>query len=70
MKHVNFPSIDIASKKYIEITWSSSINVTSRKIHRDDVDFSPIAIKSNKACRNDIDFSLIEITSKKFVKTT
>ena len=64
-----FPSMEIASKKYIEITWNFRwSNFTSKEVHQNYDDFLPIEITSEKARRNDVEFSPIKITSKKFAK--
>ena len=42
-----------------------TIEITSKKVRENNVDFSTIKITSKKIRRNNMDFSIIEITSKK-----
>ena len=48
----------------------SIIEIPSKKVCGNNVDFSIIEITSKKVCGNNVDISTIEITSKKYVETT
>ena len=60
-------SMEGASKMYIKTAsiFCPSIEIVSKKLCRNDIDFLPIKITSIKVRRLDVDFSLIEVTSNK-----
>ena len=67
--------IKIPSKEYKRIHEKKKksmkrIKTTLKKVHWNDVDFSPIKITSKKVHRKNGDFRPIDITSKKYVETT
>ena len=66
---MGYSTIKTTSKKVSSYT-VATIEITSKKVRENKVDFSTIEITLKKARGNDMNFSISEITSKRYVETS